>query len=990
MKKVFVYSILAALAITGCQTEQEVLLPEDIDESEVVIQDAKVFTAIIEDDFSGATKTSLDGSGNVLWKLGDQVSVFPASTVNEQHQVTDASDGKTSAELNKISGSGSGSALDNNVAFYPYASTASIAKSAGNYIISDIELPATQNYAAGSFGNGAFPMAAVTTSTEDTNLKFKNVLGGLKLQLKGTATIASITVTGNNNEILYGDAEVTVANGSAPSISLSDASSKTVTLDCGAGVALDSETATAFIIALPPMTMTGGFTVVVTDTESKQMEITTSKSQTITRSNLLKMPAVNYVGTAQAAPLKFTSTGATSITLTKTGTPDPVSLEYKVDDGEWTSYTVGNAIDLTDGQELSFRAGASGNASFSQSVFNYYTFSITGGGTVAASGNIMSLLNRAGGLTIPNSYCFFSLFYNCQKLTAAPELPATTLTESCYYNMFFTCTGISSAPALPATTLARDCYTSMFQNCVGMTSAPTLPATTLAPGCYRGMFANCYGLSSTPVLPATSLEYGCYNSMFVGCKSITTASTLPATTMAEGCYQNMFFGCSGLLSAPALPATTLASSCYSAMFSGCTNLTSAPALPATTLAASCYSSMFSGCTGLITAPALPATTMTDSCYSGMFTGCTGLTTAPDLPATTLYFSCYSYMFSGCTDLSTAPDLPATSLASSCYKEMFSGCTSLTTAPDLPAKTLEYDCYAQMFQGCSNLNYVEALFTTTPSDSYTMSWMDGVSATGTFVKNRYASWNVTGTNGIPSGWTVIVASIPEYVDLGLPSGLKWATCNLGESGFVSAPEEYGDYFAWGEIEPYYLSGHAQDDPCNDWKDGKSAGYEWASYTLCYGYWGTLTKYCPSEQSGYSWGGAYADNKTSFSDYSYADDAARQILGNSWRTPTDAEWTELADNCTWEWTNDYNGTGVAGLILTSLIAGYTDKSIFLPAAGYRMDTTNYLYANEYGYYWSSSIAADNALNACGECFNIGGMYSYPIDLRCYGKTIRPVTE
>ena len=228
------------------------------------------------------------------------MSIFAGITVNEQYQVTDASDGKTEASLNKVSDPGFvvGTDIDHNVAFYPYVSTAAIAKSAGSYVISDITLPATQTYAEGSFGNGAFPMAAVTGSTGDKNLKFKNVLGGLKLQLKGTASIASISITGNNNEILYGAAEVTVANGDTPSINLTDASAKTVTLDCGAGVALDSETATPFIIALPPITMTGGFTVIVTDTEGKQMEIKTTKSQTITRSSLLKMPVVVYVGAA--------------------------------------------------------------------------------------------------------------------------------------------------------------------------------------------------------------------------------------------------------------------------------------------------------------------------------------------------------------------------------------------------------------------------------------------------------------------------------------------------------------------------------------------------------------------------------------------------------------------------------------------------------------------------------------------------------------------
>jgi hypothetical protein len=85
--------------------------------------------------------------------------------------------------------------------------------------------------------------------------------------------------------------------------------------------------------------------------------------------------------------------------------------------------------------------------------------------------------------------------------------------------------------------------------------------------------------------------------------------------------------------------------------------------------------------------------------------------------------------------------------------MFSGCTSLVQAPVLPATTLKNGCYANMFSGCSSLSYIKALFTTTPSNSYTQNWVSGVKATGTFVKSASATWNVTGTNGVPSGWTI---------------------------------------------------------------------------------------------------------------------------------------------------------------------------------------------------------------------------------------------
>ena len=290
MKRNLAIILMAALALCGCQNME-------LDE-QVPVQ--KVFTATIEDNDLN-TKTSLDEYGNVLWKAGDQVSVFHESTINQQYQVTDASDGQTSASLNLVSSPdfSAGGEIPNNVAFYPYSSTNAIAKNSTGYVVSTT-LPATQSYADASFGNGAFPMAAVTSSTNDMNLKFKNVLGCLKLQLKGTASIASISVTGNNDEVLCGAAAVTLSTTSTPTINLTDASAKTVILDCGSGVQLNESTATPFVIALPPMTMTGGFTVVVTDTEGKEMEIKTTKSQTITRSSITRMPAVNYEGVAPA------------------------------------------------------------------------------------------------------------------------------------------------------------------------------------------------------------------------------------------------------------------------------------------------------------------------------------------------------------------------------------------------------------------------------------------------------------------------------------------------------------------------------------------------------------------------------------------------------------------------------------------------------------------------------------------------------------------
>ena len=115
---------------------------------------------------------------------------------------------------------------------------------------------------------------------------------------------------------------------------------------------------------------------------------------------------------------------------------------------------------------------------------------------------------------------------------------------------------------------------------------------------------------------------------------------------------------------------------------------------------------------------------------------------------------YQGMFQGCSSLVTAPELPATTLGTSCYNSMFGNCSSLVTAPELPATTLAGNCYTNMFRGCSKLNYVKALFLTTPSTTYTSNWLNGVASSGTFVKNKNATWNVTGVSGIPAAWTVL--------------------------------------------------------------------------------------------------------------------------------------------------------------------------------------------------------------------------------------------
>ncbi|MCR5561593.1 MAG: Ig-like domain-containing protein [Bacteroidales bacterium] len=200
---------------------------------------------------------------------------------------------------------------------------------------------------------------------------------------------------------------------------------------------------------------------------------------------------------------------------------------------------------------------------------------------------------------------------------------------------------------------------------------------------------------------------------------------------------------------------------------------------------------------------------------------------------------------------------------------------------------------------------------------------------------------------------------EAVDLGL--SVKWSSCNLGST----KPEEYGDYFAWGETRP---------------KDN----YAWTTYKWCNGSLSTLIRYNTVGSYG------TVDNKMEFKDYDYVDDVAREALGGNWRTPTIEEWTELKNNCTWTWTGDYKGTGVAGIIMTSNKTDYTDKSIFLPVAGHRYDF-GFRDKGVNGFYWSSCLHSDQEPSKAEDFFlsrNLIGIGNW--NNRFYGESVRPVCE
>ena len=180
---------------------------------------------------------------------------------------------------------------------------------------------------------------------------------------------------------------------------------------------------------------------------------------------------------------------------------------------------------------------------------------------------------------------------------------------------------------------------------------------------------------------------------------------------------------------------------------------------------------------------------------------------------------------------------------------------------------------------------------------------------------------------------------DYADLGLPSGTLWATCNVG----ATSPEQAGLYFAWGETVGY---------TAKQVENGERS-FDFGSY-----------------------------NASSISaDLTLVQDAANRYMGGNWRMPTQKDFEELIDNTTQTWTDNYNGTGVSGCVVTSKI---NSNSIFLPAAGnaYR---DSLCYARSYGFYWSASWYSSSYAWFFSFYWSEANSYNY---YRYYGRSVRGV--
>ena len=984
MKHLALYLGIAAVLTASCAVEEK--------DFQTPNQDDVVFYASFEQPMEEGTKVYANEDLLLRWTADDRVSIFNKITYNQQYKFTGET-GDNAGGFRKVDTDEfiTGNEIPPVVSVYPYKESTKISNSE----ILTVTLPAEQSYAQKSFGLGDNTMVAVSS---DNLLQYKNVGGFLMLKLYGEGvSVSSITLKGNNAEKLAGKASVIMPVDGVPSATMSENTTTEITLNCPKPVQLGAtaEEYTQFWFVVPPTTFSKGFTILVNETTGGSVEKSTQKSIVIERSKLTKMSPFEVEYCTPSRNIEFADQKVKDKLVEAFDTNKDGELSYE----EAAAVT---SIEGVFGAIKTYR-------SFDE--FQYFI------NVKKVPYEMFYNWNLLTSVTLPNSIEIIDghAFQGCVKLSHVSLSDHLVTIKN---NAFYDCTSLTEI-SIPESVTTIDTYA--FYNCEKLASPIVFPQGLKELGAL--VFYNCKSIPHVTFLGNNLTNIG--SGTFQNCSSIDSVVIPEGVTAIN---YDLFHGCSSLASV-VLPSSVRTIS--GGAFCGCTSLSSIVIPEEVT-----YLSMDSrGGSGD------PFDKSWDE--RGAFENCTSLkdvTLGSKLQylGPRVFYNCialesitFKYWvsnlaqmtFYGCSNLRSVniPD-SVSSIGPYCFSECpllseiilpdsitiisrgaFQNCTSLRKIiiPDSVTEIRSNKYYEGAFSGCSSLTYVELGIGVESIGMNSFSECDQL----TMIVSKPTSPPVGGnnmfrnTNNCPifvpaeslnsyqsaQYWhdyadriqSMPSAPVPEAVDLGLPSGLKWASFNLG----ASKPEEYGDYYAWGETTPYYEEGYAQSKNAV-WKSGKSSGYAWSSYKWCAGSEESLTKYNSDGEYG------IVDNKSTLE---LIDDAARVNLGAGWRIATYDEWSELKnrDNCTWTWTTE---NGVKGYRVTSKKEGYQNNSIFLPAAGSREGTD--LYTDSYnngagsmGKYWSSTL-----LDGYPSKANLFYFYSTDVSwdggYRYRGISVRPV--
>ena len=533
MKRFFIFALVATV-FAACSTDAtQDLAPE------IPTAPDELHVSFDAED----TRIQLGDNGTPVWTEGDLVSVFYKSNANQQWQFQGKT-GDSEGTLKRVNAGTAIVAMEKVVAVYPYNENYLITPSSGNI---EASLPAEQTYLADSYGLGSSPMIS---SGYYTQLSFKNVCGWLKLQFTGTGSIEKIVLRGNNREQVAGniyicadDASCVLASemgsteddgigGTGGNLVFDDAILTEVTLNCGEGVALNSETPTAFYIALPPQTFAKGITITATCDDGTALTKATENAITIERNHILPMASIPTQPTPPANEIWYTSSTGNIVTPYKTGVFGATILSNNYENGKGIIKFNGNITEV--GYDAFWNCDALTSVTIPNSVTSIGEGAFLGCsklksfyGKFASEDNrcliIDGVLNSfaPAGLTtytIPNSVTSigYAAFYGCSALKSfygkfASEDNRCVIIDGVLH---------SFAPA-------------------GLTSY-TIPNSVTSIGDYA--FEGCYALKSVTI-PNSVTEIGDY--AFIGCSALTSIN-IPNSVTEIGA--EAFHGCFALTS----------------------------------------------------------------------------------------------------------------------------------------------------------------------------------------------------------------------------------------------------------------------------------------------------------------------------------------------------------------------------------------------------------------------------------------------------------
>ena len=652
------------------------------------------------DDYTATpeTRAYVDENMKILWNQDDRISLFNKYTYNKEY-LFKGSDGANSGVFKEVTTNDVvvGNPLDKVYAVYPYMELTEVSNSG----VITLELPSEQTYKKNSFGRGDNVMVSATTNTD---LVFRNLCGYLVLKLYGdNVSVESISLRGNNGEILAGKADVTADVGSTPTMAFRAAGvSNTITLNCEPPVKLGSSSndATIFWIVVPPTKFSGGFTLTVTDPEGNVFVKESLSEKEIVWNSTYRVSALKvvpeYTGNIAVKSISLNKTSLSMVegqseTLVATVAPENAtdkaiswtssdqSIVAVDEDGTLNALSPGTTI-------ITAQAGlkkATCKVTVNEAKNNviYYTsvdrFVVRPSDYRLFGANILSneykngqgIMVFDGDITEIGSYAFRGSTYLSSVI-----LPNSV--TSIGGGAFYGCTGLTSI-TIPDSVTSIGNFA--FDGCTGLTSI-TIPDSVTSIG--GSAFNGCTGLTSVTI-PDSVTNIG--GSAFQGCTGLTSI-TIPDSVTSIG--NGAFLGCTGLTSITIPDSVT---SIGGSAFNGCTGLTSAT-IP-TCVISNPFANVFGNCENLTSVVINRGVT---SIGSNAFNGCTGLTsiTIPDSVT-----SIGEYAFQRCTGL-TSITIPnsVTSIGSNA----FNGCTGLTsiTFPDSVKSIGDF-----AFWGCTGLTSI---------------------------------------------------------------------------------------------------------------------------------------------------------------------------------------------------------------------------------------------------------------------------------------------